>query len=315
MKGSAGESMKILLTGSSGTIGTRLFERLLPDYEIIGVDLRQNKWLPELNVKALNIDLRKTEELAKIPQDIDLIVHFAANARVYKSVENPELALHNMLINFNVVEFARKRKIKRIIFASSREVYGNIQKGGVITEDMMRLENCESPYSASKVSGEALLHTYHKVYGVDFVIVRFSNVYGMYDDSDRVIPLWLRQCLRNDDLILYGEEKVLDFTYIDDAVNGAIKTIEYFDKVKGNIFNIAYGKGVSLLRVAQEIKRLTTSQSKIIIKKCRPGEVWKFEADISRAKKLLGYNPKVGIEEGLAKTVDWYIRRVKPNVG
>ena len=298
--------MRILLTGSSGTIGTRLFEELLKQDEVWGVDIRPNRWHPELDAHTIHVDLRRMDELAKLPKDIDLVIHFAANARVYELVKEPKLALDNMVINFNVLEFVRQNNIKRMIFASSREIYGNIMEQRAIAEEMVRVENCESPYSASKIAGEALFHAYSEVYDIDFIIVRFSNVYGMYDDSDRVIPLWIKQTLSNQALTIYGKSKVLDFTYIDDAVAAIIKMIARFDKVKGNTFNIAYGEGIKLLSVAQELKELLDANSEIIIEESRRGEVRRFEADVSKAKELLGYEPMVGIEEGLKKTVEWY---------
>jgi len=298
--------MKILITGSSGTIGTRLFEHLLPEHEVVGTDIVQNKWQPELNTCTIRLDLRKGEALDSLPADLDLVINLAANARVYELVKDPQRALDNILINFNVMEFMRRNSIGKIIFASSRETYGNIMAEKAIAEDTVRLENCESPYSASKITGEALAHAYSKVYGIDAVIVRFSNVYGMYDDSDRVIPLWLRQCLSGEDMIIYGKEKVLDFTYIDDTVAAVTSIIDRFDQVKGNTFNIASGKGVNLLSIARQIKELLKASSHIIEDNNRPGEVWKFEADISRARRLLNYEPKIDIEEGLKKTAAWY---------
>jgi len=298
--------MRILVTGSSGTIGTRLFEQLVRHHEVIGVDSRQNRWHPYLNDHTINADLRKEEEISRLPENIDLVIHLAANARVYELVKEPRLALDNMLINFNVLEFIREKGVNRMIFASSRETYGNIKAQGAITEEMARIENCESPYSASKEAGEALTHAYSRVYGMEFIMARFSNVYGMYDDSDRVIPLWIRQTLKGDDLIVYGQDKVLDFTYIDDATDGIIRMIDRFDNVKGNTINIAYGRGVSLVSVAQGIRELLKANNEIVIEESRPGEVWRFEADLSRAKTLLDCQPKVGIEDGLKRTIEWY---------
>ncbi len=298
--------MKILITGSSGTIGTRLFEQLLGRHEVTGVDIRQNTWHPYLNDQTINADLRKEKDIQKLPKNPDMVIHLAANARVYELVKEPALAFDNMLINFNVLEFMRQNSSKRIIFASSRETYGNMAVQGRITEDMARIENCESPYSASKVSGEAQIHAYNEVYGIDFIIARFSNVYGMYDDSDRVIPLWIRQTLRGNKLIVFGEKKFLDFTYIDDTIDGITKMIDQFDNAKGTTINIAYGKGVGLVSVAQSIRKLLKAKNEIAIEESRPGEVWRFEADITKAKELLGYGPEIGIEDGLEKTVVWY---------
>jgi UDP-glucose 4-epimerase len=300
--------MRILLTGSSGTIGTRLFEQLLDlDYDVVGLDREKNEWNKSLNKRTVRIDLLQQSDLTKLPKDIDLIIHLAANARVYELVKNPGLALENMVTTFNVLDFARKSKINKIIFSSSREVYGNSIDENLVVEDNLEIKRCENPYSASKISGEAMIHAYGKTFGIDFVIIRLSNVYGMYDDTDRVIPLWVKQALKNENIVIYGANKVLDFTYIDDAVDGVMETIERFDHIKAETFNIAsHGKGKDLTYVANKIKEMLGSTSKIIISGNRPGEVWKFQADISKAEKLLDYEPKVSLEEGLLKTIDWY---------
>lgn len=298
---------KILITGSSGTIGTRLGEKLLNlGYEIIGVDWKTNKWHKNLEKRTIHLDLRnKNLVLKKLPNKVDLIIHLAANARVYELVKNPDLARDNMITTYNILEYARINKIKNILFASSREVYGNTKKAKHKEEDV-KIENCESPYSASKIVGEALIHSYHKCFGINYVITRLSNVYGMYDESDRVIPLFTRKAIKNENLVVFGKDKILDFTYIDDAVEGVVKVIQRFNKVKNNIFNIATGKGTKILFVAQLIKKFLNSKSRIIIKRNRPGEVVKYIADISKAKKLSNYEPKTNIIEGIKKTIEWY---------
>ena len=298
--------MKLLITGSSGTIGTRLFERLAGHHELVGIDKRHNSWFTGIDQQTIIADLRDSVQVKDLPADADMIIHLAANARVYELVKQPQLALDNMIINFNVFEFARQKGIKKIIFASSRETYGNIVGQHTVKEDLMRIENGESAYAVSKSSGEGMLHAYHNSYGIDFVILRFSNVYGMYDNSDRVIPLWFRQCFKNEDLTVFGRDKILDFTYIDDTITGILGVIKLFDEVKGQAFNISRGEGVSLLYVARKLKELTGSGNNIVIKDNRPGEVWKFTADITKAWQLLGYKPRVLIDNGLLKTTQWY---------
>lgn len=300
--------MSILLTGSSGTIGSRLFETLVSlDYNIIGLDKEKNRWNKSLNDRTIKLDLLQHDSYTKIPVGIDTIIHFAANARVYDLVKNTGLALENLVTIFNILDFARQRGIHKIIFSSSREVYGNCINNNLMTEEKAGIEQCENPYSASKVSGEAMIHAYQKTFGINFVIVRLSNVYGMYDDSDRVIPLWIKRSLKDEDIILYGADKVLDFTYIDDAVDGVLKIIERFNWVTGETFNIAsFGTGKELKYVADKIVKLVDSKSKIVIKPNRLGEVTRFQADISKAMNFLDYRPKVTLDEGLAKCVDWY---------
>ena len=297
--------MKILVTGSSGTIGTRLCEKLAErKQDFVGVDKKHNRWSKEIDRKTKILNLLKEVEVKRMPV-ADMIIHLAANARVYNLVLKPELAKENMITTFNVLEFCRKNDISRFVFASSREAYGNSRKIKHKEEDV-RIELCESPYTASKIAGEALAQAYCKCYGIDFVIVRFSNVYGMYDDSDRVVPLFIRRAMQNKDLVVYGREKLLDFTYIDDAVDGLLKVIERFEIVKDNTFNIASGKGTKIVDVARLIKKELNSKSKIKTESNRRGEVLKFIADISKARKLLNYRPKVNIDEGIRKSIEWY---------
>lgn len=304
--------MKILVTGSSGTIGTRLCQKLLENnYEIIGVDWRRNKWDKEIEKRTIYLDLRnKNLIFKKIPRNLDLIIHLAANARVYNLVLDPNLAFDNIKTTFNILEFTRLNKIKNIIFASSREIYGNSNKIFNKEEDI-NIKLIESPYSASKLSGEVLIRSYQKCYGINFVVIRFSNVYGRYDDSDRIIPLFIKLAQKNKSLIVYDKSKLLDFTYIDDAVEGILLSIKKFNKAKNNVFNIASGKGTKILDVAKLIIRNLNSKSKIIVKENRIGEVVKYIANIEKAKIILNYNPKIDIENGIIKSIEWYLSEFK----
>lgn len=193
----------------------------------------------------------------------------------------------------------------KFIFASSREVYGNSDKI-FHNEDEAYVKNCESPYTATKIGGEALVHAYYQCYDIDFVILRFSNVYGKYDDSDRVIPVFIARAKQNKDLIIFGKDKLLDFTYIDDCIDGIIKSTEMFHIVKNNTFNIASGEGIAIFELAKIILNKTASKGKVVIKVSRTGEVIKFIADISRASEVLNYKSKVSIEEGVERAIEWY---------
>lgn len=295
----------ILVTGSSGTIGTRLCEELLQKgYHVVGFDLKHNKWQPEVDKVTIIGDLRKKHDLEQLKDKFDLIIHLAANARVYHLVKHPSLAKDNFETLFNVLEFMRARNMERIVFASSREVYGNSTRI-VHNEEESYVKNCESPYTATKIGGEALIHSYRQCYGIAFIIARFSNVYGMYDESERVIPAFIRQCKANKDLVIFGKDKLLDFTFIDDCITGILAIVNHFDKIKNNTINVATGKGVSIFEIAEIIKKEMNSKSKILTEESRTGEVIKFIANIDKAKYLLGYEPKIGIEEGIKKAIAW----------
>jgi UDP-glucose 4-epimerase len=304
--------MEILITGSSGTIGTRLFEALLAQgHDVTGLDRKPNKWNPELDAKTRRIDLLDRDVLMGLGGRYDAIVHLAANALVYKLVVNPGMAMENVDTCFNVLEYARAKDVGRVFFASSREVYGNIMARKRVSETDMRISNCESPYSASKMAGEAYMHAYSACYGIRHVIARFSNVYGMYDDSDRVVPLWIRQMKRGEGITVYGREKTLDFTYIDDCVDGITRILDRFDSVSGETFNIASGKDVQLTEVAEMLKGIIRSKSEITMGDIRTGEVWKYKANNLKARRLLGFSPKVGIEDGLRRAVEWHTANQK----
>jgi nucleoside-diphosphate-sugar epimerase len=287
-------------------IGTRLCEALLErGYSVTGTDIRPNPWNRKINNLTIPADLCRQEDLEKLPANIDMVVHLAANARVRDLVLHPELARDNFYMLFNILEFCRKNTISGILFSSSREVYGNSDIA-IHEENDTDLSNCESPYAASKIGGEALVHAYQQCYGIDFMITRLSNVYGMYDMSDRVIPFFIRQTQMNQDLVVYGREKFLDFSYIDDTVSGLISCISRFPPVKNTTLNIASGRSILLTDVATLIRNSMGGKNTIIIRENRTGEVMRSTVNISRAKKEIRYEPKVPIEEGIVRSIAWY---------
>jgi len=301
--------MKILVTGSSGTIGTRLCEKLLAaGHTVVGADWEPCQWKEEVEALRIDIDLRHAEEFGKLPTDVELIIHLAANARVYELVEHPERAMDNFQDTFNILEFARKNGIKRLMFASSRETYGNIHlpEGQKYSEDKAHFMTCESPYTASKIGGEALFEAYKRCYKMETIIWRFSNVYGMYDNSVRVVPLYFRQAKNNEAMKVFGRDKCLDFTYIDDCVGGIMLGIEKWDTAKNDTYNLAYGQGTTILHLAERMKELLGSTSTLDIGEARTGEVTHYIADITKAQTKLGYNPQTPFDRGIEKAVEWY---------
>ena len=297
---------KILVTGSSGSIGTRLCESFLENnIDFIGLDLNKNKWNKEVNDRTIISDLRTPDFAKKLPKGIDTVIHLAANSRVNDLILDPSLALENFVTLFNILEYSRKSNVSKFLFSSSREVYGNVSSSNA-SESQVELNLCESPYSASKLGGEALIQSYKNCFNLDFIIFRFSNVYGMYDESNRVIPVFLELCKLNKKLVIYGKEKILDFVYIDDVIFSIISSIEKFGAVKNEVFNVAYGKGTTLVHLANVIKAETNSETEIIIEENRTGEVMKFVGDISKSNQKLSYYPQVSLEQGIIKAVQWY---------
>jgi len=299
----------VLITGSSGTVGTALAERLLKEgYVVHGADIAPNPWSDAVDERTTLVDLRDDDEVARLPTEVDMIVHLSAHARVHQLVERPELAMENIEMTFNVLEFARENEIGNVLFASSREVYGNNERI-IYDETATNTDASESPYTASKVSGEAMVKSFGECYGMRTCIVRFSNVYGRYDVSDRVVPLFIAESTRGRDLTVYGSEKVLDFTYLDDCVGGTFRVIDQYPKVRQTTLNIASGRGSSLVELAELVNDRTPQESNIIVEPSRTGEVSRYIADISRAERILGYSPEYTLSDGLAETIDWYLDR------
>lgn len=299
----------VLVTGSSGMIGTALLESLLNDgYDAWGVDIRPNRWRKNVDNRTTNLDLTSSEIPESGVENTDTIIHAAANARVFKLVEQPKLAYDNLEMTFNILELAREYNIPNIIFLSSREVYGE-NYPYVCSEDNVQLRDCESPYTASKLGSEALLNSYTNCYGINKSILRLSNVYGRYDTTDRVVPLFIAKAIEDEDLTIYGEEKLLDFTYIDDAIRGIRACLDQFEKAMGMTFNIASGRGHTINELADKIIAETKSDSRVTIERSRAGEINKFVADISKAKQILGYSPNYSFERGIENTVKWYIQQ------
>ena len=300
----------ILITGSSGTVGTALVKSLIHSqkYNLILIDKKKSIWDETINKQTIFHDLTKQIPKSKISQKPDLIIHLAAHARVHDLVIEPQKALENHQMTHNLLEYARLNNIKRFVFASSREVYGESISRGKRKEDSTHISKIKSPYTASKFAAEALIHAYRECYSLKPVIVRLSNVYGRYDISERVIPLFIYYALRNRDIKVFGADKKLDFTYIDDVVNGFEQIIKKYDKVSPNTINLSGGKGTTLLDVAKMIVKSLDSGSKISITLKRVGEISQYIGDISNAKKNLGYIPKVSISQGLRRNIDFYIK-------
>src|ERR671937_2048906 len=216
--------MRILVTGSSGQIGTNLALRLQRDgHDVFGVDKRQNPWTDAFPTLLQDLAGHYPAFQGGIGgveyPPVDLVVHLAAHAKVHQLVRQPHRALENAVMTFNVLEYCRQQRVP-LVFSSSREVYGDVHRF-VTEETSADFAYTESTYSASKIAGEAMIYSYARCYGLKYLVFRFSNVYGRYDNDlarmVRVIPLFTHSMLRDEPITVFGgSEKTLDFTYVDD---------------------------------------------------------------------------------------------------
>ena len=309
--------MRVLLTGSSGQIGTNLALRLQEDgHWVFGVDKRTNTWTREFETLLQDLAIQYPAFEGGIagveyPQ-VDVVVHMAAHAKVHQLVRQPHRALENVNMTFNVLEYCRQLELP-LVFSSTREVYGDVHRFEEYGEASADFAYTESPYSASKITSEAFIYSYARCYGLKYVVFRFSNVYGRYDNDlqrmERVLPLFIHQMSRSEPITVYGgEEKVLDFTYIDDCVDGIARGIERLadGRVSNETINLAYGQGNTLVRAAELIATELGVEPRITQAPSLVGEVTRYVADIRKAHDLLGWEPKTPLDEGIPKAVQWF---------
>ncbi len=301
--------MKVLITGSSGQIGTNVGLAMLDRGDTVhGIDVRKNTWTDHIETAILDLTQCSPKDLPS-ESKYDVVLHLAAYAKVFELVERPERAMQNMTMLFNVLEYCRQSQTP-MAFGSSREVYGDIHRW-ITDEHQADFVVAESPYSATKIGSEALIYSYGQCYGLPHVVFRFSNVYGRYDCDaermERVIPLFIQRIANDQPIVVYGKDKILDFTYVDDCVQGVLKGLDALagGKVKEATINLAYGQGASLLDLVNMIGMCLVKTPKVTFEASRRGEVTRYVADISTARELLGYEPTTPLSGGLPKTIAW----------
>jgi nucleoside-diphosphate-sugar epimerase len=309
--GISGKPVKILITGSSGQIGSNLIEALVSQgHTPVGIDIRKNPWIDSFETVIADLRNPPAGFAKKMASErFDCVVHLAAHAKVFELVENPGKALENVQMLFNAIEISRLGSIP-FVFGSSREVYGDITRH-ITEETHADFVIAESPYSASKIAGEAFVYSYSRCYEMPHLVFRFSNVYGRYDNDidrlERVVPLFISKIGSGEPITIFGPEKVLDFTYVGDCVAGIVSGIERLagGLVTNETINLAYGSGRSLGQLVEIISKALGVTPQVTSLPTRPGEVTRYVANISKAQRLLDYKPRVTLEEGVPREIEW----------
>jgi UDP-glucuronate 4-epimerase len=304
--------VRVLITGSSGQIGTNLSLALLGSgHEVQGVDHRPNPWTDEVRTDVVDlVEVSAAPGSYAPPWRPDCTVHLAAHAKVHELVLEPLKALQNVQMASAALELARAADCP-IVFGSSREVYGDIRRH-MTEEGMADFVVAESPYSASKIAGEAFFYAYAKCYALPVLVFRFSNVYGRYDNDaermERVIPLFVCRIADGEPITVYGRSKMLDFTYIDDCVAGIVAGIEAIvdGKAANDTINLAYGQGNTLEDLVHLLELALGKEATVTWNAARVGEVTRYVADITKARRLLGYDPQVPLSVGIRRYVAWW---------
>lgn len=327
----------IFITGGAGFIGSHLTQELLKQgKQVISIDNFNDYYDPNLKEKNYELvkqtakevntfyklyrgDIRDKELIEKIfaENKIDGVVSLAANAGVRPSIENPSFYVDvNLMGLTNLLEACRFHDVKSFVFISSSSVYGNNKKVPFSEKDAV--DNPISPYAATKKAGELLCYTYHSLFKMNIACLRYFTVYGPRQRPDLAINKFTRLILEGQPIPMYGDGGTSrDYTYISDIVTGTIQALNYVmqkDKLIYDIFNLGGSHPIVLRELINIISQTIKKEPIIQQLPMQPGDVNTTYSDFSHAKKILNYQPKIEIKEGIAKFVEWYIQEVFSHV-
>ena len=308
----------VLLTGGAGFIGSNLIERLLKDgYDIVCLDnfndyyapqIKRNNikpFLRERNFNLVEVDIRDKDTLKKVFEKYKFqkVIHLAAQAGVRFSLKQPNLYVDvNVNGTLNLLELSKEYKIKNFIFGSSSSVYGATKEIPFSEEGKLKPI---SPYGVSKRTGELLCYTYNHLYNLPVTVLRFFTVYGPRQRPDMAIHKFTKLIDEGKEICLYGNgETSRDYTYISDIVEGIISSLN--KDFNYEIFNLGNSNPTNLSHLIFLIEKNLGKSAKIRYLSEQPGDPSITFADISKSKRMLNYNPKIKIEEGIKRFVEWY---------
>ena len=340
--------MTYLVTGGSGFIGSHLIEKLLRNgHSVINIDSFDDFYSYQIKIKNTLesidrisdfefsdkeadiqrlISLSQSDQYSLYYQDIrdkkglenifrnysiDMVIHLAALAGVRPSIERPlEYEEVNVRGTMNLWELCKAFNIKKFICASSSSVYGNNEKIPFAETD--NVDNPISPYAATKKCGEILGHVYHNLYHIDMIHLRFFTVYGPRQRPDLAIHKFTKLISEGMEIPFYGDGTTArDYTYIDDIIDGIMKSVLYLEKNSNvyEILNLGENEVVTLTEMVATIEKALSMTAFRKILPMQPGDVTKTNADITKAKTLLGYKPDTDFQNGIKKFVEWFLRK------
>jgi UDP-glucuronate 4-epimerase len=320
------ELMKnLLITGGAGFIGSHLVDRLLAshveritvvddfndfyDPSIKRANIREHLDDPRYDIFEVDIRDRAALEQLFETSDFDCLVHLAARAGVRPSLSEPQLyAETNINGTLNLLELAQQKNIRHFVFGSSSSVYGINAKVPFSEDDP--IHQPISPYAATKGAGELLCHTYSHLYGLRCICLRFFTVYGPRQRPDLAIHKFARLISEGKPIPVFGDGTARrDYTYIDDIIDGVVAAIDY-DKTDYEVINLGESRTVELNELISLLEKELDTKAIIDRQPPQPGDVPQTFADISKARALLGYEPKTQIEAGLHRFVEWFRAKV-----
>jgi UDP-glucuronate 4-epimerase len=318
---------KVLITGGAGFIGSHLVDRLLADGQtrITVVDNFDDFYDPKIkrnniaahianrNFELVEADICDAQAMDELfaRAGFACVVHLAARAGVRPSLEQPLVyEKTNVRGTYILLEAARRYGVERFIFGSSSSVYGLNSKIPFSEDDP--LSKPISPYAATKIAGEAACHVYSQLYGIRIVCLRFFTVYGARQRPDLAIHKFARLIAQGKPIPIFGDgTSRRDYTYIDDIISGVLAAMQYEGPLY-DVFNLGEAQTVELSRLVELLEQALGLQAAIVHQPLQPGDVPITYADISKARRLLGYNPQTPIEIGIEKFAEWFKRHTRP---
>jgi len=307
--------MKVLITGGAGFIGSHIAEALLKkNYEVRILDnfsTGEKENIKGIKAEVIEGSITDKKTVDEAMKGIDYLFHQAAQVSVADSVKNPARTWDiNIKGTKLVLNAAVKNKVKKVIIASSAAVYGDDPQ--LPKREEMKPQPI-SPYGNSKLMNEYMAENEHRINGLNAICLRYFNVYGPRQSPKSeyagVISKFIEKMTKGERPKIYGDgEQTRDFVYVEDVVNANILAMEN-EKVKSGIFNIATGKETSINELVRTINEILGKNIQPIYEPAREGDIKRSVADITKAKRKLGYEPKYKLKDGLKKTIEWYEKR------
>ena len=300
---------RVLITGGCGFVGANLVRYLQAEtsWQIRVVDdLRAGRhdYVSDEDAEIIEGDVGDPAAFERALEDVDAVVHLASETGVVPSVENPARDFEgNAATCFRALESCRNRGVDRFIFASSGAALGDIEPP--LHEEVV--PRPLSPYGAGKLAGEAYCQAFAGSFGMHTVALRFSNVYGPFSDHKKnAIPNFIKRSLRGEPLEIFGDgSQTRDFIFVDDLCDGILRSLTN-EKAAGEVFQLATNVETSVTELVALVQKVTGTTTDLQFEAARSGEVYKSRADIGKARRLLGFEPQIALEEGLGRTADWF---------